>query len=349
MIKDVHRRRFLSGIALTVTAVLPAAACAAGPVEVKSKGPVAGSWDKVVSAAEKEGRVTIYSSQGTDQLEDLKARFEKKYPKIKVMVVRGIDADMTPKVEAERKTGKGIADILTIASLNWVKTNKDLYEAPRGPSFDAPAYSKATSVPEGTYFLTNAAILTFGWNTKRYPAGIKDYSDLLNPQLAGGKIGVIKPATSAAVDFYLYLKETYGEDFVRKLGAQRPRIYPSSLPMAQALTSGEIAAAAFVQPLVDEKKTGAPVDWGLPKQAWGSMFWGMALKSSPHPNAAQVLADFMIGQQGQEAIARKNASVLRNIPGTVATMGQVRKQELSQLTPDKVKAFQEEWNEQYGA
>src|SRR5688572_8725199 len=52
-----------------------------------------GSWNDVVAAAEKEGKVTIYSGQGTDQLEDLKARFEQKYPKIKLEVVRGVETD----------------------------------------------------------------------------------------------------------------------------------------------------------------------------------------------------------------------------------------------------------------
>jgi iron(III) transport system substrate-binding protein len=336
-------------VSLLAAVALPAAACAAGPAESEARTPVSGSWPDIVAAAGKEGRVTIYSSQGTDQLNDLKARFEKKYPKIKLTAVRGTDADLTPKVEAERKTGKGIADIFIGASLVWVKANKDAFEAPRGPAFDAAAYNKATSVPEGSYFLTNAAILTFGWNTKLYAKGLKDYPDLLDPKLAGGKIGVIKPAAPSMVDFYLYLKEKYGADFVRRLGAQKPRIYPSSLPMGQALTSGEISAAAFVQPLVDEKKAGAPVDWGLAKEPWGALFWGMALKSSPHPNAAQVLADFLVGEEGQKSIGRKSASVLPNVPGAVATMAHVRKQDLAQLTPDKVRAYQAEWNKQFGA
>ncbi|WP_395103823.1 ABC transporter substrate-binding protein [Actinomadura sp. SCN-SB] len=346
--KDV-RRRFLSGLALALAVALPGTACAAGPSTPAGNAPVDGTWQEIVAAAEKEGEVTMYSSQGTDQLEDLKARFEKKHPKIKLTLVRGTDADLTPKVEAERKTGKGIADLFIGASLVWIKANKDAYEAPRGPAFGAPAYRKATSVPDGSYFLTNAAILTFGWNTKLYKTGLKDYPDLLDPKLADGKIGVVKPAAPSFVDFYLYLKETYGADFVKKLGAQRPRIYPSSLPLAQALTSGEIAAAAFVQPLVDEKKAGAPVEWGLAKKAWGALFWGMALKSAPHPNAAQVLADFMVTEEGQQAIARKNSSVLPGIEGAVGDTGNVRRQDLSQLTPEKVRAYQAEWNEQFGA
>ena len=38
--------------------------------------------------------------------------------------------------------------------------------------------------------------------------------------------------------------------------------------MAQALTSGEIAAAVYTVPLVDEMEAGAPVDFGLPDEPW---------------------------------------------------------------------------------
>ena len=113
----------------------------------------------------------------------------------------------------------------------------------------------------------------------------------------------------------MYLEENYGEDFVTQLAAQEPKIYPSSLPMAQALTSGEISAASFVQVQVDEKEAGAPVDSGLADEVWGARFNTSILNIAPHPNAAQVLSNFLVTQPGQEAIARKSASVLPDIPG----------------------------------
>jgi iron(III) transport system substrate-binding protein len=332
-------------LSVVLTAALGVTGCGGGTEKAKL---ATGSWDNVVSAADGEGKVTIYSSQGTQQLDDVAARFNKKYPKIKVEVVRGLDGELAPKVEAEKRTGKGIADVFVSASLPWITANASGYEKPLGPSFDAAAYDKATSVPASSYFLINAAILTFGWNTKLYPKGLKDYSDLLAPELAGGKIGVIKPAAPSMVDFYLYLEENYGADFVKKLAAQKPRIYPSALPMGQALTSGEIAAGSFVQPLIDEKTSGAPVDWGLAKKSWGALFYGMALKSAPHPNAAQLLADFLVTDQGQQAIARKGASVLPDITGAVGATANVRRQDPAKLTPDKVKEYQASWDKMFG-
>ena len=303
-------------------------------------------WDAIVTAAQEEGKVTFYSSQGLDQLNDLAQRFSDEYG-IELEVVRDIDSALIPKVEAEQQTGSGIADVIAQASASWSEQRgaEGWFVAPVGPAFDDPAYDRAANVSDSGYFTSSAAVLTFGWNTDQYPTGLTEYSDLLDPELAGGRIGVIEPAAPSIVDFWLYLEENYGEDFVTQLAAQDPKIYPSSLPMAQALTSGEISAGSFVQVLVDEKEQGAPVDSGLADQVWGARFNTSILEVAPHPNAAQVLANFIITEPGQEAIARKAASVLPDVAGTVTTVDKVRVQDLTILTEEFVAEYQAKWND----
>jgi iron(III) transport system substrate-binding protein len=323
-----------------------AAVTTAGTQTSAPAGISEADWDAIVTAAQDEGKVTIYSSQGLDQLNDLAERFSDEYG-IELEVVRDIDSALIPKVEAEQQTGSGIADVIAQASAAWSEQRgaEGWFVAPVGPAFDDPAYDRAANVSDNGFFTSSAAVLTFGWNTDQYPTGLTDYSDLLDPELAGGRIGVIEPAAPSIVDFWLYLEENYGEDFVTQLAAQEPKIYPSSLPMAQALTSGEISAGSFVQVLVDEKEQGAPVDSGLADQVWGARFNTSILQTAPHPNAAQVLANFMITQPGQEAIARKAASVLPDVPGTVTTVDKVRVQDLSVLTADFVAEYQAKWND----
>jgi iron(III) transport system substrate-binding protein len=337
-------------LALCAGAAALITACGgSGGSNTAASAPASGSWTDVVAAAEKEGKVTIYSGQGTEQLEDLAARFQQKYPKIKAEVVRAVETDLAPKVEAEARTGKGIADVFVMTDRAWLDANKATFVAPRGPAFDDPAYNRAEHQFDGNYFLIDATILTFAWNTERFAGKLNDYSGLLDPALAGGKIGIVPADGAARVDFYQYLAENYGEDFLEKLAAQRPRVYPSALPMAQALSSGEIAAATMVEPQIDEKKAGAPVEWGLAQPAWGARFHGALLESAPHPNAAQLLADFMITPEGQAAIARKAASVLPDIPGAVDETKNVRKPDPANLTPDKVRDYQARWNELFGS
>ena len=59
---------------------------------------------------------------------------------------------------------------------------------------------------------------------------------------------MIEPTAPSIVDFYLWLEETYGEEYVEQLAALEPRIYPSSLPIGEALASGEISASPYAAP-----------------------------------------------------------------------------------------------------
>jgi len=333
--------------ALRCAAGIAALALTAGTAWAAEAGAPSQEWQRVVDAAKKEGSVTIYSGQGLDQLNDLAARFKKQYG-INVQVVRAVDADLLPKVDAEFNIGRGIADVFVSADIAVVKDRnaKGYIVAPMGPAFDNPRYDKATRIPEGTYFETGAAILTFSWNKELHPKGIKDYPDILDPALAG-KIGVVGVTTQSQVDFYMYLTEYYGADYVRKLAALKPRIYPGALPLGQAVVSGEIAVAVYGQPLIDEEKKGAPVGWGLAPKPWGARFWGWVLKRAPHPNAAQVLANFMVTQQGQEAVTRMAGSVLPNVKGAISTTDNVRRPDLAKLTPEFVADYREKWKSMF--
>lgn len=306
----------------------------------------AADWPKIIDAAKKEGQVTIYSAQGLVLLNDLAERFKKEYG-ITVNVVRAVDAELIPRIEAELSTGRGIADIFVAADEGMVRDRhaRGVVIAPQGPAFNVPVYDRRSRVPQGTYFETNAFVVAYGWNKELWPQGIKEFRELLNPALTG-KIGLPNPSVPALVDFYLFLEENNGgPDFTAKLAALKPRIYPGALPIGQALVSGEISVAAYCQPLNDEISKGAPVEWRIASKAWGARFWGQILKTSPHPNAAQLLANYMITQPGQEALARNTASVLPGIGLT--TTDKVHRQDLTKLTPDRVKAYQENWRKMF--
>jgi len=216
--------------------------------------------------------------------------------------------------------------------------------APVGPDFDNPDYNRKLRVPQNTYFESNAFVVAYGWNKELWPQGVADYRAMLNPALAG-KIGLPRPSAPSLVDFYNFLEEANGPDFLPRLAALKPRIYPGALPIGQAVVSGEIAVAAYCQPLIDEAAKGAPVEWRIAQKAWGARFWGQIPKVAPHPNAAQVLANFMITKAGQEALARNTAS---SLPGVgLATTDRVHRQDLAKLTPEFVKAYQEKWTKMF--
>lgn len=303
------------------------------------------AWAKVIDAAKKEGAVTIYSSQAPVLLNDMAERFKKEYG-IQVAVVRAIDAETNPRIEAEFSTNTGIGDVYVTSDelLCQQRHAKGWYVPLQGPDFDNPVYNRKARSPSNTYFESNAFVVAFGWNKELWPQGVADYRAMLNPALTG-KIGMPNPSNGALVDFYMFLEDNNGSDFLQRLAALKPRIYPGALPIGQAVVSGEISVAGYCQPLIDEVAKGAPVDWRIAQKAWGARFWGQVPRIAPHPNAAQLLANFMITQAGQEALARNTASSLPNIG--LANTDRVHRPDPSKLTPEAIRAYQERWRKMF--
>ena len=329
---------------------LSAAAAMVGISGCGSSEPASAAVDgrgaDVVAAANEEGKVMLYSSQKPANLDALKVAFHAEYPQIELEYVRGTDPDINPRVETEHKIGKGTADVHMLTDSAWIQNaaKSGTYSAELvGPALEAPEFDPAASVLDNRFFLTSAAVFALGWNTDAVPNGLKTPQDILNPAYRG-KIGIVNPVGIASyVDMYRHFANTYGEDYWNKLAELQPRIYPSALGVAQALTSGEIVVSPSVQPLVTEVNSGAPVDWVLPQQPWGTPWYSHVLNTAPHPNAAQVLANFLVTVAGQTALNDGYAAALPNIPGAVARAQDIALPNPEDLTPEKVEQYSQQW------
>ncbi|WP_420752276.1 ABC transporter substrate-binding protein [Rhodococcus sp. O3] len=339
------------GIAAVTFAVAACGSGATAEISPEDLGPAGDSaWAQLVEAAEQEGSVTYLTGQPTDNLQELASRFESVYG-IEVEIVRDNDANLQTKLAAEAETGRHTADIIATASRPWVDTRlAEGYFVPvTGPAFGAAEFDREKFLrDDDRIFLSSAAVLTYGWNTSRVPDGIDGYEGLLDPSLADGKIGVMLPVSSAIVDFYDFLGDTVSPDFVEKLAGQKPRTYPGAQAMAQALTSGEIAAALYTMPLTAEKEAGAPVDSGLPSPVFGAPFLTGVPATAPHPNAAQLFANFLVTKAGQEAVADRAGSVLPGI-STAATSADDIWVNSRIVTADDTEAFRAEFARLFGS
>ncbi len=197
--------------AAETTAATETTAGAAATTAASAETTAAGADDEaaladLVAAAQEEGSVTVYSSQGLDQLNALAEAFEQTYSGVDVEVVRLTDGDTIPRLETELSTNTAGADLAVMAAYGWVDG-----QATAGSFVDATAspqlaglgdYDAEQYFHEGNYFEVGAAVLTFAWNTDLVPERLADYPDLINEELAGGKLGVIDPAIGpAVVDF----------------------------------------------------------------------------------------------------------------------------------------------------
>ena len=252
-------------------------------------------------------------------LADFAAKFKAKYG-IDVTVNRQIDTTTVQQVTTEHTTGRHIADLWIVAARPYVLgalRNGWVADA-RGSGavqqalrpHEAREARKGVRRRHGDRELRveHAAVAARAARLHRRPQPRPR-----RRQARRRPPGCARPSTSGAT--------TSGRSTGRtssRLAALKPKLYVSSFPLQNALAAGEVAAAVFVTPqTLDLKAQGAPVDFRLtPGGSWNSPWWGMILKEAPHPAAAQLLANYMVTAEGQEAINKGFGAVMKDIPGT---------------------------------
>jgi ABC-type glycerol-3-phosphate transport system substrate-binding protein len=95
-------RRLLAAFAMC----LPIAAAVYG---AESRPAWQANWERTVKAAEAEGQLTVYISGYSAVIEA--GVFQKAFPKIKVTIVPGTGTQLAPRIVAERRAEKFLADV----------------------------------------------------------------------------------------------------------------------------------------------------------------------------------------------------------------------------------------------
>jgi iron(III) transport system substrate-binding protein len=313
--------------------------------EATPKGYTPAQWRALVARAKAEGTVVFYSGQSTLNLNRLVEGFQKKYG-IRIVYSRLIDNASRAAVNAEISTGRPIADVWELSSkaiTTGALKNGWAVDA-RGPELFKKQFNRKRFT-YGKATIIGSGVLGMAWNTGYVPGGVRDLTDYLSPQFANRRLALPDPAPSPSiVDWYHWLEEKYGANILQRLAAQKPRLYLGVQPIQQAIMSGEVAAAPYATAAVlSDRENGAPINFKLPlKGAWNVPFYTLILKQAPHPNAAQLLLNYMISREGQQVMSYRTGAIYKGIPETFYVVP--RNQKLSDFTPAKIAAFQAKFN-----
>ena len=280
-------------------------------------------WQRVVEAAKKEGQVVVYISGYEAILPD----FEKEFPEIKVVAITGRGNQLGPRLLAERRAEKFIADVSsTGANPNYQQFHLAKALDPIKPALILPEVTDQSkwylkkhqySDPEGQYVFNYVGSATYGsisYNTKLVDAKeFKSYGDLLQPKWKG-KIAMrdIREAGPGAGNTrFFYYHAELGPSFIRKLfGEMDATLFRDFRQGPDWLATGKYAICFFCD--VDIlKRQGLPVDSFGPKvfKEGGGLvqqFGTVALVNrAPHPNAAKVFINWLLSRSGQIALQKR--------------------------------------------
>ncbi len=282
------------------------------------------SWDELLAAARKEGKVVVSGPPSQELRQALPAAFKNRFG-VTVEYIGGRGNDAATRLRAERAAGISTVDLMlagsqTMATILYREQMLD----PLRPALFLPEVIDGSkwqtgnlwfSDPEQLYVLRlcNTLTSTLAINTHGLkPEDLHSMRDLLDPRWKG-KISLQDPTlpgsgSNQAAQLYLQ----FGEDFVRRLFIdQKPAISRDTRQMTDWLVRGTypISFGAVDGEVEHLNKEGWPVlpvyslsDWpGTTTAGFGQI---ALLGHAPHPNAAKLFANWIASKEGSEIFAR---------------------------------------------
>jgi iron(III) transport system substrate-binding protein len=272
--------------------------------------------ERLLEGARREGFLTLYTSFPPEDVATLNAAFEKKYG-VKVRAWRAASEKVLQRIVAEARAGRDEVDMVDSNSVPLeLLRRQGLLQAVRSP-YHADLIPAAVPVHR-EWAWARLSVFVQAYNTRlvkkeELPGS---YGDLLHPRWKG-RLGI----EASDEDWFAEVVRTLGEE--KGLGLFRELAAKNGLSvrrghslLAQMVASGEVPFALTVYNFTAErlKQQGAPLEWFTlaPAIAHGNGF--AVIKRAPHPHAALLYYDFMIGDDGQQILAdRKSIPTSRNI------------------------------------
>jgi iron(III) transport system substrate-binding protein len=267
--------------------------------------PAARAQDAVdVAKAKAEGKVIWYTSTPIEQAQKLSALF-KQQTGIEVELFRSGGSAILSRFQQEMTAGRVAADVLTHSDPAAAKalTKKGFFVLFKPKNFDKiPDAAKAA---DGSFVGQRLNMMTHYVRSDRVPAADepKTWDDMQNPKYKGKLIMTDPSFTSLQVSVVGMISKERGWGFYEKLRANDVMIVQGNQQVSDMLKRGErlIAVGALDSYAADLKREGHPIKTLYPSDGVFIIPSPTSVvKGSPHPNAAKLFAEFMIGDDAQK-------------------------------------------------
>ena len=330
---------WLTALAILTAAVIWVSACApkAAPVPpaVPTTGSVTGStstpmaqvpgtnpaeadWAKVVSAAQREGQLTIYSDRaGGDTWKDMVGVFTSRYG-IKVQGIAARGAELLERMKVEQRTGQAVADLVIGGPTSAVAVSKEGFTA---SLLDLPEVRQQGIWMSSPAYDPQALVLFFSITPPFFPVvntklvkpddEPRTWQDLLQPRWKG-QILMDDPSVTGGGNIWTGLSLEYkifDMAYLEKLARQDVVLTRNYTEAFTMIGTGE-RAMALAQPLhqtfVSFVVKGAPLKAVDIKDGGVTSAYVVNMPKKPaHLNAARLFANWLLTEEGQIAWSRE--------------------------------------------
>ena len=279
-------------------------------------------WDKIIENAKGEGEVRLWGEQEITH-PDIIAAFNKDFPFIKAVTVSGRVGDLMPRIIAERRAGKFLADIYSggLGGRSFYDFHKAGVLDPLKPVLLLPEVIDGSKWLNGEQFYADSekqfvfmyegSVAGVGLHYNTNLVDLKDfksYWDLLNPRWKGKVLLFERPGVGSPSVIRYYHNALLGPDFVKRLFTDMDVTVSQDRRQASDwLASGKFSICIDCGDTDRAKQQGLPVD-EFPhanlKEASDEISTsgnsGIALiNSAPNPSAARVFINWFLSRTGQ--------------------------------------------------
>lgn len=279
-------------------------------------------WKKIVEAAKKEGKIVAGGPPTAVLRKQFKETFESRFG-VELELLSAPGPQNAQRAIAEFKAGVKYFDVLHGGSGTLEPLKNENMLAPFMDYVVLPEVKDPKQWWGGHMWednlKTNRFIYSFSadfsvppfYNADLVkPDEITSFDDLLLPKWKG-KIGMFEPRVpSAGQGLWGYMMRAKGKEFLQRLAEQNLYIHRDGQQIAIGLAKGNLAIALglaqrFVDPYI---KGGLPIKvlTSIKEGMGGSNGFGTVavMGNAPHPNAAKVYINWLLGKEGQELYGR---------------------------------------------
>ncbi len=273
--------------------------------------------DELIAKAKEEGRLVLYSVNFNETEQAWIIAFNKRFPFVKVELVRAPGGQMITRIRTEAAAGKLVADVIEYSDRGHLKSMGSLYQE-YAPPTAADFKPEAVTDPHKLWPRT-----TSGWciayNTELVKDPPKTWWELTDPKWTGGQIAeVIAGGGGPPWNRTLFQRQVLGLEYWQKLAANKPQLYPSGAPATDAIIRGEVKVGAQQTNIVlPRAREGAPIACNTPPEGIPLTSYGAGIPvTAKNVNAARLFLNWSLSREGQEAFVRDSAgfSALKDGP-----------------------------------
>ena len=263
---------------------------------------------RLAEGARREGHLLLYTSLTVEDMTVLNSAFEKRYG-VKVTMWRASSEKIVQRALAEARAGRFDVDVFeSNAPSLEILYREQLLQAVRSPHH---ADLIPAAVPAHREWVgARLNVFVHAYNTKlvRKDELPTSYADLLNPRWKG-RLGI----EASDEDWFAAVVQQLGEDkglkFFRDLVATNGiSVRRGHTLLTNMVAAGEVPFALTVYNFTAEqlKQRGAPLEWFVLPPAIARANGVAVARRAQHPHAALLYYDFMISDEGQDILLKRD-------------------------------------------